>query len=138
MNQQLLSQSHSSIARSLRASSENDPFFYGVSESMPPISKSIVQVDPLRSPSVGVAQDIQFNLPRNGFLTKCVLQVNIQADSNFPSNTTNKNSWTARCVNEVSLRARGVELRKANINSFIANAVDNENNTVRQLLDCLS
>ena len=130
MNQQLLSQSHSSIVKSLQASAEADPFVYGVSESSVNLSKSVVQVDPVRAPSGGTAQDVQFNLPRNGFLSKCILKVDIESD-NFPGNDSAKNSWTARCVREVSLRARGVELRKANTNSFIANAIDNENNTVQ-------
>lgn len=132
MNQQLLSQSHSSIVKSLQASAEADPFVYGVSESSPNLSKSVVEVDPVRAPSGGTAQDVAFNLPRNGFLTKCVLQVEIATtDDPFPANADNKQSWGFRCVRECSLRARGVELRKANVNSFIANAIDNENNTVQ-------
>jgi hypothetical protein len=129
MNQQLLSQSHSSIVKSLQASAEQDPFVYGVSESMPPISKSVVEVAPVRAVAGETAQDLQFNLPRNGFLTKAILLVSIEAVNPFPSDT--KNNWSSRCLDECSLRARGVELRKANFNSFVADAIDNENNSVQ-------
>ena len=93
MNQQLLSQSHSSIVKSLQASAEADPFVYGVSESSPNLSKSVVEVDPVRAPSGGTAQDVAFNLPRNGFLTKCVLQVEIATtDDPFPANAEDRKS----------------------------------------------
>jgi len=128
MNQVLLSQKHSGIVKSMQNSSMSmGDFVYGVSSSSPNLSKQIVKLNPNNAIAATVtSQDVVFSLPRNGFCTKAYLVLTLDNADGW-----NNASWIApRYVDAMSLRARGIELRRASGTNLIQNAVSHDGSSV--------
>jgi hypothetical protein len=105
-------------------------FVYGVSSSSPNVSKQIVKLNANNAINKDVnEQEVIFSLPRNGFCTKAYLVLTLRRDGNWQGDA--PATWVApRYCDRMSLRARGIEIRRAVGQSLIHNAVSCDGTTV--------
>lgn len=108
---QLVSLNHSGLYKSMIKAGSSDAFLYDASPSSKPLSNQLLKVSPQSQFSdTIVATTMEFNIPRDGFLSQCILKFNVEMDDAAGA----ESSW-AGCeyVQEVSLQSRGHILRRA-------------------------